>query len=229
MKIQFLFLVPLMLGVVQIPSHSQEAKPSPTPPPMSSVQFINATSISNIKLDIKDFHEYPKLAQGAKISGGHFPFTTWKLRAQKADGSDEKAIVEKTFQKSPSTASTVVIIGNFEWKIEEEGKKKTLQAAMLNFDHELGAEDKPNSLTIVNGLVDKILRVSINAAEFEELPPMSHKTYRGLPAKTETTGIVGSKEMKLPIKFNAALDSGIIAFYEKNGTVEFVASPQSRF
>jgi hypothetical protein len=229
MKLQFFYLLPLIVFGANFACYSQEVKSSPTPPPASSVQFINATSVSNIKLDIKDFHQYPKLAQGAKISGGHFPFTTWKLRAQKADGSDEKAIVEKTFQKSPSTASTVVIIGNFEWKIEEEGKKKTLQAAILNFDHELGAEDKPNSLTIVNGLVDKILRVSINAAEFEELPPLSHKTYRGLPAKTETTGIVGSKEMKLPIKFNAALDSGIVAFYEKDGSVEFVASPQSRF
>jgi hypothetical protein len=221
--------MPLIVLGANFACYSQEVKSSPTPPPASSVQFINAASVSNIKLDIKDFHQYPKLAQGAKISGGHFPFTTWKLRAQKADDSDEKAFVEKTFQKAPSTASTVVIIGNFEWKIEDEGKKKTLQAAMLNFDHELGVEDKPNSLTIVNGLVDKILRVSINAAEFEELPPLSHKTYRGLPAKTETTGIVGSKEMKLPIKFNAALDSGIIAFYEKNGSVEFVASPQSRF
>jgi len=229
MKLQFFYLLPLIVFWANFACYSQEVKSSPTPPPASSVQFINATSVSNIKLDIKDFHQYPKLAQGAKISGGHFPFTTWKLRAQKADDSDEKAFVEKTFQKAPSTASTVVIIGNFEWKIENEGKKKTLQAAMLNFDHELGAEDKPNSLTIVNGLVDKILRVSINAAEFEELPPMSHKTYRGLPAKTETTGIVGSKEMKLPIKFNAALDSGIVAFYEKDGSVEFVASPQSRF
>ena len=74
-----------MLGVVQIPSHSQEAKPSPTPPPMSSVQFINATSVPNIKLAIKDFHEYPKLAQGAKISGGHFnpAVTAWALATGK--------------------------------------------------------------------------------------------------------------------------------------------------
>ena len=229
MKIQFFYILTLMLGVAHFPCHSQEVTLSPTPPPASSVQFINAASVPNINLDIKDFHQYPKLTQGAKISGGHFPFTTWKLRAQQTDTSDEKAFIEKNLQKAPSTSSTVVIIGNFEWKIDKEGKKKDLQAAILNFDHELSSEDKPNSLTIVNGLVNKILRISINSSEFQELLPMSHKTYRGLPAKTEATGIAGSKEIKLPIKFNPSLDSGIIAFYEKNGSVEFVASPQSQF
>ena len=117
----------------------------------------------------------------------------------------------------------------YEFTNQENGKKKNLQAAILNFDHELTGDEKPNSLTIVNGLVDKILRVSINEAEFQELPPMSHKIWRGLPEGTEAKALAGSQNIRLPVKFKGDLHAGIVTFFECDGAVRFTAMPQMPF
>jgi hypothetical protein len=229
MKLQYLYILSPLVMLACFSCIAQELKPSATPAPASSVQLINASSIPSITLDIIDFHKYENLPQGAKISGGHFPFTTWKLRAQQTDTSDEKAFIEKNIQKSPNTSSTAVIIGNFEWKFDEDGKKKNLQAAILNIDHELGLEDAPNSLTIINGLVDKILRVSINSDDFDELSPMSQKTYRRLPNILHPKAIIENEVIKIPIKFNNEIKGGIVAFYENDRKIKFVAMPQNPF
>jgi len=216
----------VVIGLASLTLSAQDS-PSDSTPPRSSVQFINAASVPSLDLEIKDFHRYEKLTPGAKIFGGHFDFTTWKLKA--SAGMDETALVEKSLNKVANTASTVVVIGNFQWVLDENGKKKNLQAAILNFDHELVADEKPNSLTIVNGLVDKILRISINEAEFQELPPMSHKIWRGLPEGTEARALAGSKQIRLPVKFKGDLKAGIVAFYERDGAIRFAAMPQSPF
>jgi len=217
---------PAFIGLTILTLSAQDSPPDSSPP-RSSVQFINAASVPNLNLEIKDFHRYEKLSPGAKIFGGHFDFTTWKLQA--SAGGDETAFAEKTLNKSANTSSTVVVIGNFQWILDENGKKKNLQAAILNFDHELIGDEKPNSLTIVNGLVDKILRVSINEVEFQELPPMSHKIWHGLPEGTEAKALAGSQHIRLPVKFKGDIHAGIVAFYERDGAVRFAAMPQSPF
>ena len=201
----------------------------PPPPPHSSVQFINATSVPNLDLDIKGFHKYEKIPQGTKIAGGDFPFTSWKLRIQKSETDDPKAYFEKELHKSPNTASTVVLLGNLEWKQNANAKKQELQAAIINFDHELAADEKPNTLTIVNGLIQQILRVSINESEFLEIPPMSHHIWHGLPETIEATALIGSQQIRVPLKYNGSFQSGIVAFYEANGSIKFTAAPQLPF
>jgi hypothetical protein len=193
------------------------------------VQFINATSVPSLDLDIKDFHKYEKIPQGTKISGGDFPFTSWKLRIQKSSADDPKAFFEKELNKAPNTSSTVVLLGNLEWKRDVRGKNQELQASILNFDHELADDEKPNSLTIVNGVIQQILRVSINASEFLEIAPMSHHTWYSLPESIEATAIIGSQQIRVPLKYNSSFQSGIVAFYEAHGTIKFTAAPRLPF
>lgn len=219
-------LLAAMIGLTIQSLHSQESIPSPTPS-RSSVQFLNAASEKNINLEIKDFHLYTKLKPGAKISGGHFDFTTWKLKA--TSGMDESAFVEKSLLKAPNTSSTVVLVGNFQWLLDENGKKIKLQADILNFDHELANDKNPNSLTIVNGLADKIIRVSVNESEFKEIFPMSYKTWHGLPDVSEAKAINGTQTIRLPIKYKGDLNSGIVAFFEVNGEINYAAMPQTAF
>lgn len=212
-------------GAEESPNPANE----PPPPPHSSVQFINATSVPSLDLDIKDFHKYEKIPQGTKISGGDFPFTSWKLRIQKSSADDPKAFFEKELNKAPNTASTVVLLGDFVWQRDPNGKKQELQAAILNFDHELADDEKPNTLTIVNGVIQQILRVSINASEFLEIAPMSHHTWYSLPETIETTAIIGSQQIRVPLKYNSSFQSGIVAFYEADGTIKFTAAPRLPF
>lgn len=219
-------LLAALIGLTIQSLHSQESIPSPTPS-RSSVQFLNAASEEHINLEIKDFHLYTKLKPGAKISGGHFDFTTWKLKA--TSGMDESAFVEKSLLKAPNTSSTVVLVGNFKWLLDENGKKIKLQADILNFDHELANDKNPNSLTIVNGLADKIIRVSVNESEFKEIFPMSHKTWHGLPDVSEAKAINGTQTIRLPIKYKGDLNSGIAAFFEVNGEINYAAMPQTAF
>ena len=120
-------LLAAVIGLTIQSLHAQEPIPSPTPS-RSSVQFINATSVQFINLEIKDFHLYTKLKPGAKISGGHFDFTTWKLKA--TSEMDESAFVEKSLLKTPNTSSTVVLVGNFQWLLDENGKKLKLKHAI---------------------------------------------------------------------------------------------------
>ena len=229
------FLIALLLlafGLCHIVAETEETT-SPTneapPSPHSSVQFINATSVPNLDLDIKGFHKYEKIPQGTKISGGDFPFTSWKLRIQKSGSTDPKAYFEKELNQAPNTASTVVLLGNLEWKQDASRKKQELQAAIVNFDHELAADEKPNTLTIVNGLIQQILRVSINESEFLEIAPMSHHIWHGLPETIEATALIGSQQIRVPLKYNGSFQSGIVAFYEADGTIKFTAAPQLPF
>ena len=193
------------------------------------MQFINATSVPNVDLDIKGFHKYEKIPQGTKISGGDFSFTSWKLRIQKSGTDDPKAFFEKELNKAPQTSSTVVLLGNFEWKRDASGKKQELQAAIVNFDHELAGDEKPNTLTIVNGLIQQILRVSINESEFLEISPMSQHIWHNLPETIAATAIIGSQQIRVPLKYNGSFQSGIVAFYEADGTIKFTAAPQLPF
>jgi hypothetical protein len=219
-------LLAAVIGLTIQSLHAQEPIPSPTPS-RSSVQFINATSVQFINLEIKDFHLYTKLKPGAKISGGHFDFTTWKLKA--TSEMDESAFVEKSLLKTPNTSSTVVLVGNFQWLLDENGKKLKLQADILNFDHELANDKNPNVLTIVNGITDKIIRVSVNESEFKEIYPMSHKTWYGLPDVSEAKAIHGKQTIRLPVKYKGDLNSGIVAFFELNGEINYAAMPQTSF
>ena len=229
------FLIAILLFLLGLCHTTARAEESPTPaneappPPHSSVQFINATSVPSLDLDIKDFHKYEKIPQGTKISGGDFPFTSWKLRIQKSSADDPKAYFEKELNKAPNTASTVVLLGNLEWKQDAVRKKQELQASILNFDHELAGDEKPNTLTIVNGLIQQILRVSINASEFLEIAPMSHHTWSSLPETIETTALIGSQQIRVPLKYNGSFQSGIVAFYEAEGIFKFTAAPQLPF
>ena len=210
-----------------------EENPSPTSEPApsshSSVQFINATSVPNLDLDIKGFHKYENIPQGTKISGGDFPFSSWKLRVQKSGSTDPKAYFEKDINKAPNTASTIVFLGNFEWERDTSSKKQELQADIVNFDHELAGDEKPNTLIIVNGLLQQILRVSINGSEFLEIAPMSHHIWHGLPETIEATSLIGSQQIRVPLKYNGSFQSGIVAFYEADGTIKFTAAPQLPF
>ena len=177
----------------------------------------------------KDFHKYEKIPQGTKISGGDFPFTSWKLRIQKSSADDPKAFFEKELNKAPNTASTVVLLGNLEWKQDASRKKQELQAAIVNFDHELATDEKPNTLTIINGLIQQILRVSINESEFLEIAPMSHHIWHSLPETIEATALIGSQQIRVPLKYNGPFQSGIVAFYEADGSIKFTAAPQLPF
>lgn len=219
-------IFPTAIGLAILTLNAQDSVPDSTQQ-RSSVQFINAASVPNLDLEIKDFRRYDKLPQGAKIFGGHFDFTTWKIKA--SAGSDETAFTEKTLHKSANTASTVVVIGDFKWLLDENGQKKSLQAGILHFDHEFSSDDKPNSLTIVNGLVDRIIRVSINESEFHELPPMSHKIWKALPDGTEAKAVAGSQQIRLPVKFKGDMQAGIIAFFDREGEVCYAAMSQSPF
>lgn len=221
-----------LLGLCITTARSEEAPApanEPPSPPHSSVQFINATSVPNLDLDIKGFHKYEKIPQGTKISGGDFPFTSWKLRIQKNGSTDPKAYFEKELNKAPNTSSTVVLLGDFEWKRDASGKKQELQAAIVNFDHELAGDEKPNTLIIVNGLLQQILRVSISASEFLEIAPMSYHTWHGLPESIEATTLIGSQQIRVPLKYNGSFQSGIVAFYDADGTIKFTAAPQLPF
>jgi hypothetical protein len=219
-------LLAAVIGLTIQSLHAQEPIQSPTPS-RSSVQFLNAASAKDINLEIKDFHIYKNLTPGTKIHGGHFDFTTWKLKA--TSGVDESALVEKSFVKTPNTSSTVVLVGNFQWLLDENGKKLKLQADILNFDHELANDKNPNVLTIVNGITDKIIRVSINESEFKEVYPMSHKTWYGLPDVSEAKAIHGKQTIRLPVKYKGDLNAGIVAFFELNGEINYAAMPQTAF
>ena len=110
------FLIALLLlafGLCHIVAETEEnTSPTNEAPrsPHSSVQFINATSVPNLDLDIKGFHKYEKIPQGTKISGGDFPFTSWKLRIQKSGSTDPKAYFEKELNKASNSASTVGMV-----------------------------------------------------------------------------------------------------------------------
>ena len=219
-------LLAAFIGLTIQSLYSQEPTPSPIPS-RSSVQFINAASVPGLNLEIKNFHTYKNLKPGAKILGGHFDFTTWNLKA--TSGLDESAFVEKQIIKSPNTSSTIIFVGNFQWQVDESGEKLKFLGDILNIDHELANDKKPNSLTIVNGLADKIIRVSVNDTSFIDIFPMKHEVWHGLPDIIEAQALDRDKTIRLPVKFKGDIRSGIVAFFDLNGELEHVAIPQKEF
>lgn len=218
-----IFLRALLAFGASFPCLLYAQSPSPTPPPSSDVQFMNATSIPEIDLRIRNGRTYESLRQGARISGGVFDTLEWTLEMSPS-GSPRPGVVSKLSFLVPSRASsTVVLVGDFAIQKDSEGKA-ALRAAILPISNTLDAGEKANRLVCINGSNEPI-KVSAPGLEEQEIPPLGVVRFLALPeALTFSVATVG-KQISLPLEF-VDFQSVAIAFFIRDGTPDYVAMPQ---
>ncbi|HEY5744777.1 MAG TPA: hypothetical protein VIU12_01765, partial [Chryseolinea sp.] len=191
----------------------------------SSVEMLNATSVPSISLAIAGLGEHPVFPQGAKIAGGAFPLTNWKLLARPKNATSELGEVESEFKAQPGSSSTAVIIGDFLVE-KEEGKKPKTRAAIVVLPGEFVSPDKPNRLILINGIPDKAIEINLDNGASDVVDSLAEKRWSGLPHSVSVAAKVEGVIMKVPIEFVDPTRSAVVAFYLKDGKPAFVASAQ---
>jgi hypothetical protein len=213
----------LLAAVVPYQLYSQEASQSPAPLPTSDVQFINATSVPEIDLRIRDGRAYEKLRQGSRISGGAFSIVNWAVEMTPSVGATEESLVKLAFSLPNQASSTVVLAGDFV-KAKDDLGKETLRAAILPLPNNLGAGESANRLVFVNGLKQPV-KIGAPGFKEQEVPSMGVVKISALPQAITFHAVATGKPIDLPIAF-VEFQSIVIALFERDGLVDYVAMPQ---
>lgn len=148
-------------------AQSPDSSPSPTPPPKTRVQIVNATSVAAIDLSTNGIKEYQNFKQG-KFTGDA---ATDRLKVQyTAEDKKSGAVASsKEFKYSQDTTQTLVILGDFSTEIPPETLRqpgpaptppeKPYPPNVIFRAYPHAAEDLPAKvrLRVVNGMPGKAL------------------------------------------------------------------------
>lgn len=197
-----------------------------SPPPVSSVQIINATSVDRIDLAISGFQKYPALLQGSRISGGAFSNTDWAFVMSPISSGAADLSFSSRFHADPNESYTVVLIGDFLKTKNLHDGKDNLRADILEFAHRFNESEKPNRMVVVNGLPKTPLTIEIPGFEAKTIQPMKSETWSGLSRSVSPVALAGDSRIPFPMEFTPPVNGGVIAFFQKGDTFSYSLMPQ---
>lgn len=192
----------------------------------SSLEFLNAVSVPAISLKIDGLGEHPFVPQGAKIAGGAFPLTNWKLLVRPRNATADMGEIESELKIQPGSSSTAVIVGDFVIEKGDATKPKP-RATILAIAGDFVDPEKPNRLVLINGIPSQNIEVKLDNGNSAILPPLAEMRWTELGSSVEVTAQIDGKSINVPIAFLAPTRSAIVAFYLKDGQPTFMASGQN--
>ncbi len=222
----FVFCVVFSCNLSRVFSQQDISEQLPAPPPISNVQFINATSVDLVDLSVKGLRDYPELVQAARISGGVFPITDWSLKLKPSGSTDSKIEVVSDFKMNPTSSATVVLLGDFALIKESNGKEK-LRAAIVNVSNDFLPAQSPNRLTIINGCPTDLVRVVVPGQQAQNIEPFAQFTWVALPASLTAEISINGKNIALPMEFVSPFKSVVVALFNRGKNPDFVLMPQT--
>lgn len=203
-----------------IPMQAQE------PPPLSSVQFINATSLEAVDLNVHHGRKYKNLQPGSRVPGGAFSRQDWKLSFHPSGREEKPLTAHASLSLSRGESRTVVLIGDARL-VHEQGESPALRSKILDFSSAFSDGERPNRLIVVNGHPELPLEITPHAGIRREVPPMSSVSIAGLPTTILVRAAIGKKHFDLPMEFLPPTQSVVVCFYLRAGQPDYAVMPQS--
>lgn len=230
--IKFIFLAILVLICGDKISAQQ---PSPSPPPTTSIQVVNATSVPSISLEVNGQLIFPDFSQG-KVSGNPFvEGLNYRYKAtNKADGVsvNSQPITFKNLENQ-----TLLLIGDFSDEAEEgslpqpkpalpiEGNSTKSNPPSLIFRtyfHQAALEKPPLQIRIINGMPRKILKMQLpNSQNTLDLLPGEEKELVGQPPVHKYFFEVDGKMIPVLMNQDGNPVNANIVFYLKDNEPAF--------
>jgi hypothetical protein len=211
---------PILLVGQEVPSVALEQEK----PPESFVQFINATSIPLLTLEIKGGRKYTGLKPGARISGGIFPKVSWAITALPENASSGKTEVSDTFTLNSQKAMTVILTGDFQI-IQKEGQKPELRAKIFKISNELESGQSSNRIVFCNGIPDAPLVIKVGEAEMKAVEALQLVTADSLPSAITSFVKAGDRTFEIPIEFLPPFKSIAVAFFKSPSGIDYTVMP----
>jgi len=221
----------LLMCVAKIVAQS----PSPTPPPTTSIQVVNATSVPSISLEVNGRLIFPDFPQG-KVSGS--PFVQGLNYQYKATNkSDGISVNSKPITFKDLENQTLLLIGDFSDEaeegalpqpqplqpIEQENTKSNPPSLLFRtYFHQSALEKPPLQLRIINGMPRKILKLRLpNSLNTLDFLPGEEREIVGQPPVHSYSFEVDGKLIPVLMNQDSNPVNANIVFYLKNNEPAF--------
>lgn len=149
----------------------------------------------------------------------------WEIDAKPTSSTDSNQLLTSSFTLTERQSVTLVLIGDFSL-VQDANGKESLRAAVLSVNNGGKSGQKPNRLTIVNGLPSSSVKIVIEEVGAREISPMTTQEWLELPAGIRASATANGQSLDLPIEFVPPVQNVVIALYERDGELDYVAMPQ---
>ena len=210
---------------------AQNLAPSPTPPPTTSVQIINATSVPEISLSVNGSMSYPVFPQAILTSDAPIPLRDLRYVAvEKKSGARVESDVIK-YQVDAN--QSLVIMGDFSTtsppgnlpQLEQPGAKPTKtyppNVVFKVYMHKKPGPDGMVRLRVINGMPGKKLTFAAGSDSREILPGESTE-FTGQQVFSAYKTHVDDQQISVSTRQSGTLRNIMIVFYLKDDKPAFL-------
>jgi len=166
----------------------------------SSVQFVNATSVPSLELEVNGRVWHRKMPPARATSPGKFPFHVWKIQA---GPSDAKTRLHVTPEISRGGSYVIVFVGDFEPVKEDEPnsifKNSPKRAAAITLDNKLGASERMNRVRLVNADAEETIVATVDNQAPQHILPLQTITFSDIPAAANVKVTASSQTLDIPL------------------------------
>ena len=210
--------------------------PDPTPPPMTSVQIVNATSVSAISLDINGSNIYPIFPQAIMTSDAPIPLLDSHYAAvDKKTGARAESDVVK-FQADAN--QSLVIMGDFSTSTppgnlpqpgptpEKPAKPYPPNVIFKVYRHTKNPNDGLVGLRVINGMPGLKLKFTAGSDARDILPGDSFE-FVGQPVFSVYQAEADGQQITVPLRQSGIIRDLLVIFYLKEGKLAFMRAFQN--
>jgi hypothetical protein len=200
-----------------------------TPPPSTSVQIINATSVPAIALDINDSLAYEDFPQGLETADS--PAGALRATYEAEDKATGLRARSPAIIYEPDTNQSLVILGDFSTDTPPgmlrhpgraligENKRHPPNVLFQVFPHT--AAEAPLRLRIINGMPGKNLTFVAGREELV-ISPGESAALTSQPAVAQYLAIVDGEKTTLLMRQEGLVRNAMIIFFLKSGKPAFM-------
>ena len=210
---------------------AQNLAPSPTPPPTTSVQIINATSVPEISLSVNGSMSYPVFPQAILTSDAPIPLRD--LRYVAVDKKSGARVESDVIKFQVDANQSLVIMGDFSTmsppgnlpQPEQPAAKPTKtyppNVVFKVYMHKKPGPDGMVRLRVINGMPGKKLTFAAGSDSREILPGGSAE-FAGQPGFSTCQAQADDQKITVSTRQSGIVRDVMVVFYLKAGKPAFL-------
>lgn len=209
-------------------AHGTAQEPTPTPPPTTSVQIVNATCVPEIKLSINGKLCYPSFPQG--IYTGDAPAPTLSAWYEAEDKFSQLRAKSANINYKPDAQQSLVILGDFSTDappgtLRQPGPPPSppdhpYPPNVLYRVYPHGDEDKLVRLRIINGIPGKLLVFSSGQQRLS-IKPGFDAILEQQPPICQYSADIDGEQVAVQVHQVSLIRNAMVIFFLKDGKPDY--------